>query len=283
MVSLRFRDLDLVIYWKKIILMLLIFVNGVEAGVMEGSSRVCLNNVCSQIELFKSDKLTKSPVLVVSIHGDSPFSRPSYHYRFAKRVALESSNVVSVGILRPGYIDDFNRKSDGERGESVGDSYDDKRVLQIANAVESLRTAYNPRAVVLAGHSGGGAIAAKIIALKPGIADTAFIVSCPCNINSWRADRLRTNQFEGFKGDLKISSPIDLVSKIDSATDIYIYAGERDNITLPYLSEQYYQALIKARKKARYFVIDGGHEIFQSEPVFQSLIKAVESHNKVIM
>ena len=280
MAGLRFRDMDLVIYREKIILLLLAFVVGVEAGVTEGSSRVCLDNICSQIELFKSEQLTESPVLVVSIHGDSPFSRPSYHYRFARRVALESNNVVSVGILRPGYIDDFNRRSDGERGESVGDSYDDKRALQIANAVESLRTAYNARAVVLAGHSGGSAIAAKIIALKPGIADTAFIVSCPCNINSWRADRLRNNQFEGFKGDLKISSPIDLVGMIDSATDIYIYVGERDNITLPYLSEQYYLALIKAGKKARRFIIDGGHEIFQSEPVVQSLLKAVERHNK---
>lgn len=266
--------------WKKIAVLLLILSFGVEAKILESENRICVNDLCSQVEVFKSERLTGSPVLVITIHGDSAFSRPSYHYRVAKRVALESENVVSVGILRPGYTDDFGRESDGERGDAVGDNYDDVRVYQVADVVESLKESYNPKAVVIAGHSGGSAIAAKMVSLKPTIADSVLIVSCPCDINSWREDMLKKSKYEGFKGKLKITSPIDLVSKIDVKTNIYIFVGENDRVTLPYLSKQYYQALINEGKKAKSFTVPGGHEIFKSESVFKNLLEVVESHNK---
>jgi len=267
-------------YWKFIQISLFIFACSAEATVRENSDRICVDRVCSQVEMFKSQTLASSPVLVVSLHGDSPFTRPSYHYRFAKRIAAESKNVISVGILRPGYTDDFNRTSDGDRGESVGDNYDNKRVLQVANVIEMLSKTYKARSVVLAGHSGGSAIAAKIISLKPNVVDSAFIVSCPCDINLWRADMFKRNQFLGFKGDIDVSSPIDLVSQVGSDTDVYVYIGNSDDVTQPYLSNQYHNALIKAGKRSTQHVIDGSHDVFQSESVVMGVLSVVESYNK---
>jgi predicted esterase len=172
--------------------------------------------------------------------------------------------------------------SDGERGDSVGDNYDNERVFQIADVIEKLKATYKAKAVILTGHSGGAAIAAKLISLRPSITDRAFIVSCPCNINSWRSDMFKLNQYGGFKGDLDISSPIDLVSAVASETKISIYIGRNDNITKPYLSNQYHSALIKAGKISELLTIDGNHEIFQSEPVVQGVINSVNSYNNQI-
>ncbi len=240
------------------------------------ADRVCSDTGCLQIKIFKSNGLTDSPKLVFSIHGDAPFGRPSYHYRFAQRIALESRNTVAIGILRPGYTDDFNRTSDGERGETVGDSYDDGRVLHIAEVIRSLTSTLRPETVILAGHSGGAAISAKLIAMQPELADVAFVVSCPCDINAWRADMYERNAFEGFLGDLEISSPVDLVRKISPKTRVYVYVGRQDDITRPHLSRQYHRALLDAGKTAELFTIDGNHEVFLSEPVVQGVLRELK-------
>ena len=64
--------------------------------------------------------------------------------------------------------------------------------------------------MILAGHSGGSAITASLIALYPHLVDHAVIVSCPCNINAWRKDMYVSSNYDGFKGDLDGISPIDL-------------------------------------------------------------------------
>ncbi len=265
---------------KLAIILPLLLANPAESQVDDIVDRICVQKVCTQIEIFKSKTLSKAPVLVLALHGDAPSSRPSYHYDFARSIALTSENVVAVGILRPGYTDDTNRKSDGVRGDTVGDNYDNARVLQIASVIEVLKKAYKPSKVVLAGHSGGAVITAKLIALKPGLVNTAFVISCPCNINAWRSDMYKYNQYAGFKGDLNIVSPINLVNKVRGDTRVSIFVGRSDTITRPYLSEQYYKALSKAGKQAKLFYVDGDHEIFQSKPVLQAVLKEVDRYNK---
>jgi len=174
------------------------------------------------MKTFKSDVITKKPILLIALHGDSPFNNPSYHYRFASQIAQHSENVISVGMLRPGYTDHLNRTSDGIKGDTVGDNYDEPRVKQIAQAIQKLKSHHKASKVILSGHSGGAAITAKLIALYPNLVSHAFIVSCPCNINPWRADMYKKSQYEGFKGKLDISSPIDLVSRISDEIKINI-------------------------------------------------------------
>lgn len=226
------------------------------------------------LHTYKSEHLTGSPVLIVALHGDAPFNNPSYHYRFAKLVSERSEDTVSVGLLRPGYTDADGRASDGERGLAVGDNYDADRVASIASAIKSLGAHYNARKVILAGHSGGAAITAKLLALHPGVVDHAFIVSCPCDINRWRADMFAASGFEGFKGDLDVQSPIDLAKDVPETSKVSILVGRHDANTTPALSRAYLDALKAAGKQAHLQVVEGGHEIFLSEDVVSAVSRA---------
>lgn len=241
---------------------------------------VFVNDTCTKVETYKSKALTSNPVLFVSIHGDAPFNRPSYHYRVAREVARRSENVIAVGILRPGYTDDFGRMSDGVRGEGVGDNYDNKRVRQVANVIAKLKLVHGAENVVVAGHSGGAAITAKILALRPSLLNEAFIVSCPCDINSWRNDMYQRDRYELFKGDLLVESPLSLVSRIPGGVKITVVTGKNDEIVKPYISEAYYSALLKIQKQAGFFSVDGGHEIFQNKVVIDALLKSVSSYKQ---
>ena len=227
-----------------------------------------------KLHTYKSEHLTGSPVLVVALHGDAPFKNPSYHYRFAELISERSDDTVSVGLLRPGYTDADDCASDGERGLSVGDNYDADRVAGIASAIETLSIHHNARKVILAGHSGGAAITAKLLALHPGVVDHAFIVSCPCDINKWRADMFAASGFEGFKGDLNVQSPIDLAKDVPETNKVSILVGRDDANTTPDLSRAYFDALKAAGKQARFQVVEGGHEIFLSEDVVSAVSRA---------
>ncbi len=238
---------------------------------------VCDQDACTKIQVYKSKILTEHPVLVIALHGDIdlPKNLLSYQYRFANTISEGGNNVIAVGLLRPGYTDHLNRTSDGERGETVGDNYDDARVLQIGATVEKLKTIYKPKKTILAGHSGGAAISAKLIALKPKLVDKAFLVSCPCNINAWRSDMYKRNRYDGFKGGLTITSPLDLVEHIDPNTDITIIIGKDDDVTKPYLSDEYHSALTRTGKISRKLVVDGQHEIFMSDSVVTEVLKSI--------
>ena len=96
---------------------------------------VYANGWCLKLRTYKSEHLTDNPALVVALHGDAPFNKPSYQYHFAELVSERSEDTVGIGLLRPGYTDADGRTSDGERGLTVGDNYDAERVASIASAI----------------------------------------------------------------------------------------------------------------------------------------------------
>jgi len=259
----------------KLLLLLILCVNSAMAKNSVIYNEVIVDDVSTKIMTYKSKNMTNNPILVIALHGDAPFHNPSYQYRFAETVSKLSENVVSIGMLRPGYMDHLSRISDGIRGDAIGDNYDDIRIEQIAKAIESLKLYYNSRKVILAGHSGGAAISAKLISLYPKLVDHAFIVSCPCNIPAWRADMYKISKYEGFKGDLGISSPIDLVSQISDDTKINIYFGNKDETAKPYLSLNYEKALKSQGKQVQSKELEGGHNIFLNDEIIQSLVGVI--------
>ncbi len=242
---------------------------------------ISVEKLCTKIKTYRSKRVSTNPILVVALHGDVPFNNPSYQYHFARQIAEQSDNVIGIGMLRPGYTDHLNRTSDGIRGQTVGDNLDAPRVRQIANAIRQLKVTYGASKVVVAGHSGGAVITAKMIALYPSLVDHAFLVSCPGNINAWRADMYRSTKYPVFDGDLESTSPIDLVSKISDETRITMFVGKDDAITKPYLSHDYESALANAGKNAELRVIEGDHEIFLSSHVTTAVAEAVSDYNKV--
>ncbi len=245
-------------------------------GCVEIKIEVFAGNFCSKIKTYTSKNISEVPVLVIAIHGDSPRKRPIYQYTFAEKLAGRTENTISVGLLRPGYIDKDNRKSDGVKGKAVGDNYDKPRVDQIAEAIYRLKEIYQPSKVILAGHSGGSAISAKIIAMYPDLIDHAFIIACPCDVTDWRRDMLKLTKYKGFRGNIDVVSPINLVSNISEKTKITLFVGKNDKVTKPYLTEKFHQALINYKKQSELFIIDGDHEIFLDDSVLNKVVEATQ-------
>lgn len=215
-----------------------------------------------------------NPILVLVLHGDAPFNNPSYQYNIAKIIADENANVVSVGILRPGYIDNEGNQSRGERGNATGDNYTIKVLESIYSLTNKLKEKYNPSKVLLVGHSGGGAISANLISEYPGIYSNAVLISCPCDLHLWRA-HMKKLQPEARIWDMEVSSlsPIENINRIDDSTQITIVHGDKDEIVPISIARKYLLGLETNHKKVNFLTLENqGHEIALNNKLFE-LIK----------
>ncbi len=265
--------------WIFVFTLLLMSSTSTATETSVSSDAVIVDGVVTQIRTYESEGLTERPVLLVALHGDSPRRNPSYQYGFARTVAAQVKNTIGVGLLRPGYRDDADRRSDGVRGDAVGDNYDKTRINQIAAAIQQLGKYHNAQRIILAGHSGGSAITAKLIAAYPTLIDHAVVVSCPCDIVAWRADMYEFREYEGFKRPLDVVSPIDVAGAISDDTSISIFVGDKDRVTREYLSRAYYEKLIKLNKNAQLTVLPGEHNIFRHEQIIRSVVGKVSEMN----
>lgn len=226
------------------------------------------------IDTHYSDDIASAPSLVVVLHGDSPFNKPSYHYAFAKSMAEQGKNVAAIGVLRPGYTDALDRTSDGERGEAVGDNYGPPQLNQIAQAIGIWKAFFEPKQVVVVGHSGGAAITALLGSQFPGLIDHAVLVACPCDVNAWRESMFALTSKPIFKGDLDVLSPQSQVAQLAPDLETLLIVGKKDPVTPVKLSKNYEQALKKLGRKVRLVEIPGEHDILLTEAV-QKLVLAL--------
>jgi len=234
----------------------------------------------------------RRPILILILHGDIPNPPPDYQYVFAKllaeeiprssersaqlRAALgarwEQKSIVAAGILRPGYADPSGDRSSGEMGKAVGDNYTPEVVDVVAAAARDLKAKYDATAVVLVGHSGGGAIAANVLGRHPDVANAALLVACGCDPEAWRA-RMGAQQ-PGSLWDEPISSlmPLSLVDGIARDTRVRLLVGENDDVVLPADIARYAVALRARDIEVRLTVAPGlGHNILMSPEAFREL------------
>jgi predicted esterase len=230
----------------------------------------------------------RRPILVLVLHGDVPDPPPDYQYLFAKllveeipkyadlRAALgtrwERKSIVAAGILRPGYADPSGDRSSGEIGNAVADNYTAEVVDAVAAAARELKAKYNASAVVLVGHSGGGAIAANVLGRHPDVASYALLVACGCDPEAWRA-RMRAKQ-PGSVWDEPNSSlmPLSLVDGIAGDTRVRLLGGENDDVVLPADIARYAIALRARDIEVRLTIAPGlGHNILMSPDAFREL------------
>ena len=159
-------------------------------------------------------------------------------------------------MARPGYKTREGHKSNGSNNKKR-DHYTNKNIDMIAEAIKNLKNHYNPKKVILVGHSGGAATTGIIIGRHPGLIDSAILISCPCNVKKWRSSPKKT---EGGKGAWnKSSSPHKWVDKIDKGTKVGIIIGELDKNTFPELSENYFELLKKNNISSELITIKAGH------------------------
>ena len=226
------------------------------------------------LEVYPASRLSAHPTLLVVMHGDAPFNKPGYQYTLARQVAQADSDVVAVGLLRPGYTDPGGHQSDGQRGEATGDNYTPAVIDAIAAALDTLRTRYHAGRVVVAGHSGGAAITADLLGRHPGLADAALLASCPCDVAAWRAHMKRSTG-GGAIWDAPVASvsPEQVVARIPTTTRLTLLVGTADSIAPSQLTQAYYQRLRQQNIPAKLRELPGqGHEIFLSKAVLEEIM-----------
>ncbi|HWZ58022.1 MAG TPA: alpha/beta fold hydrolase [Gemmatimonadaceae bacterium] len=194
---------------------------------------------CLHVQTYRSARIGPRPDLVVVLHGDAPFEAPGYQYAAARIISQQSEDVIAVGLLRPGYTDDGGHRSSGRRGHAMGDNYTPAIVDAIAAAIDTLRAAYHPAHVLLVGHSGGAAIAANILGRHPSTADGAVLVSCPCDVPTWRRHMVAVQHQPLWLIPVRSLSPASVAGSVEPKTTVTLVVGTADNLAPPPLSRAY--------------------------------------------
>ncbi len=225
------------------------------------------------IQTYKGDSISNKPGLVFVLHGDAPTSSPNGQYALAKLIADKNKNVIAIGILRPGYTDADNNTSEGMKGLAVGDNYTADRIKAIAEVIEELKKKYNPGHTVLIGHSGGAAIAADLVALYPGLVNSAVLVSGPFYVQEWRSYMLtKENSSPQWSMGVSSISPDQVADKISDSTKIVIVSGDQDSVVPHIYSVNYYNYLISKNKLASLITVPHrGHQILFDNSVLKSV------------
>ena len=229
-------------------------------------------------EIFGSADVGAAPVLVIVLHGDAPFAKPSYQYEFAANAARQLHDVVAAALLRPGYTDNVGDTSDGHRGNATADNYTPEVLDQLDAAIRRLKTQLHPSAVVLVGHSGGAAISADLIARDQGLATAALLVSCPCDVPAFREHMKTVSPTPLWDAPVRSISPLDVVEGVSKTMRIVMVVGEKDNVAPPNLTERYSAALKKRKINVHVIVLPGqGHEILLDAAIIQQLSILIKS------
>jgi pimeloyl-ACP methyl ester carboxylesterase len=235
--------------------------------------------------IYRSAQISAHPLLIVVLHGDLLGVRAvpasTYHYMFAKAEAAKMDDVVIVAMLRPGYRDETGEYSEGAQGLTTGDNYTPDVVDAIAQAVEQLKAKFHPARTILAGHSGGAAIAGDVLGRWPSEVDSAFMVSCPCDLTAWRKHMQELQGGAIWSAPVKSLSPIDLAGSVLPSERVRLLVGGQDPVAPPDLSKRY-AALLRARGvDVSVTVIPGlEHDILLEAAVLDALQSLVKTLRK---
>lgn len=230
------------------------------------------------IKTFTSDTILGSPNLAFVLHGDAPDIKPNGQYGLASIIAHTNKNTIGIGILRPGYSDPDSNTSDGMRGMAIGDNYTEDRIKAIAEVIQKLKKVYKPKNTILIGHSGGAAIAADIIALYPGLVNSAVLIGCPCYVSEWRTYRLHCpNSSPQWSTAVTSISPDQVADKINDTTKVVIISGDKDVMVPQLYSLNYYNYLQSKNKSVRFVNVMGeGHNILFHDSVLNSVSRLIK-------
>ena len=233
---------------------------------------------CTYFETFKSDSIGSNPNLVILLHGDAPFNPPSYHNELGEILQNQTKNTISVAILRPGYEDSEGNRSEGIKGNTTGDNYTRDVVDNLIEVIKRLKERYQPNQVLIVGHSGGAAIAADILSLSTNLIDQTILVSCPCDVESWRKYMSSKQPYYKFwKESVQSISPITIADSLPSNSQIILLHGLKDDVVPFGISNMYYQKLKSKNKDVEIIKIEnGGHEIFLSDIVINTIKKRID-------
>jgi pimeloyl-ACP methyl ester carboxylesterase len=191
----------------------------------------------------------------------------NYHFSSTEQAVSQfaAMKVLSVALVRPGYPDGSGDSSSVailQRGRA--DHYTKENLAEVGTAIERLRARFQPKRVVVVGHSGGAATAAVLLGMKPKLIDAAVLVACPCDLVAWRAGRREWSRSE---------NPIKWVAQVDPWTRVVALTGAKDDNTRPELARMYVEALKAHGVDAAFQLLaDETHNsAFRSSEVFNAV------------
>jgi predicted esterase len=184
-------------------------------------------------------------------------------------LAAQASNVVVVGLLRPGYSDERGNRSDGDALSATGDNYTAEVVEAVALATTQIEDRYGTGATILIGHSGGAAIAALVLGRHPDVADAALLVACPCDLPAWRSYMMSVRPNPVWQQPHQGLSPMDETSGVRPTTIVELMVGAEDDVVRLEYSQAYAADLRSRGVEADVTILPSlGHNILQRPPVF---------------
>jgi pimeloyl-ACP methyl ester carboxylesterase len=180
--------------------------------------------------------------------------------------------MVVVAILRPGYADPAGLRSPGARGLATGDNYTPEAIAALRAAVLAAKAQYKARDVTIVGHSGGAALAADLAESDPGLMDRLLLVSCPCDLRTWRRHMAVAQLNPLWLLPVRSQSPLDGVSRLPKSLRLRMIVGQQDTTAPPALTLTFVNAARVAGVHASSKVLGGaGHRILLDPRVLQEL------------
>ncbi|WP_242118235.1 alpha/beta hydrolase family protein [Sphingomonas lacusdianchii] len=201
--------------------------------------------------------------LVLILHGDGDGVVPAEFNAAARAIADAIPGARAVALLRPGYADAAGNVSPGTRGGTDGDSYTADRVAAVADAVAGWRARYPQARTILVGQSGGAAMAATLMGVRPGLVDGVVLAGCPCMLPEWRKYRAKQGA-TGFGTTVNSFDPLQTVGGIAPSTRVTLLVGAEDKETPLRFSRGYAEALALRGIATDYRVLPGrGHDLLR--------------------
>ena len=212
-------------------------------------------NKCIAIQTIGEIKKNKKN-LIIFLHGDlssgaKPPGKKGY-WKLGNDLLSESVNFFF--LARPGYTLDSGRKSYGSYKETRKNktNYKWEKLELVAKAAQNLKEYYNANNLIMIGHSGGAYTLATINGRIPKLIDKTILISCPCEFEMWK-------KMKGERVYKMKTSPHKNIDKISKDSQTIIIVGKNDKNTLPILSINYHEMLVKRDLKSDLFVIEGKH------------------------
>lgn len=208
--------------------------------------------------------------MLVWLHGDlSRGGNADYHFPIAEKAAIqfEKDKVLSIALVRPGYPIEGGAASSGNNNGRI-DSYTRENIEEVGAAIERLRARYKPKKVILVGDSGGAAIAAVLLGMKPELAEGAVLSSCPCDRVRWREGRPPWTNSE---------DPSQWTDRVRPAARVIALTGSRDNNTYSDLALHYINLLKERGIVAEFQLVRGaGHTgVIRSEALSDAVQRLI--------
>ena len=165
-------------------------------------------------------------------------------------------------------------------GRAIADNYTPEVVDAVARAARELSDAHRANAIVLVGHSGGGAIAANVLGRHPGLVAGAVLAGCGCDPAAWRKRRRTETGNPMFDGPTRSLPPLNLAREVAPGTVVRLVVGENDDVTPPAYSHTYATALRERGIDASVTVVPGlGHNILFAPRVIEAVTDVLTTLN----